>query len=217
MAAIPLSHYEVLGIDRHSSRAEIRMAYVALARDLHPDRLVGADPELRADSARAMQAVNDAWRVLGDPARRIDYDRQLAAASSPASDGSRTGPLVDVDVDVDVDPRDVPLRPPPDLAASLVRSLPWVAILGVLVAIFVFSAFARRSESGPTPVAELLGQCVATATGGTLVPVACDEENDGRVVASVAEVSDCPPGSRPVANGSGHLCLEPADSSGSVR
>lgn len=59
--------YEVLGVPRGASRAEIRRAYLTLARRHHPDR--GGDPA-------AMQAVNAAWAVLGDPARRRAWDAE---------------------------------------------------------------------------------------------------------------------------------------------
>ena len=53
-------------------RREVRQAYVALARQHHPDRAGG--------DADAMRAVNDAWATLRDPARRATYDRDAAAA-----------------------------------------------------------------------------------------------------------------------------------------
>ena len=47
----------------------MRRAYLALARLHHPDRHGG-------DTTR-MQALNQAWAVLGDPGRRAAYDRDL--------------------------------------------------------------------------------------------------------------------------------------------
>jgi hypothetical protein len=62
------THYEVLGVPTAATQAEVRAAYRAKARDHHPD--AGGD-------ASRMQALNAAWNVLGDPARRAAYDRQL--------------------------------------------------------------------------------------------------------------------------------------------
>ena len=62
------SLYAVLGVTPDSDTATIRRAYRALARRHHPD--FGGD-------TRAMVAINDAWHVLRDPARRATYDRQL--------------------------------------------------------------------------------------------------------------------------------------------
>ena len=70
--------YEVLGVPPSAAAAEIRQAYVALAREHHPDRDGG--------DADTMRAVNEAWATLGDPTRRARYDRSLVAeAPAPAA------------------------------------------------------------------------------------------------------------------------------------
>jgi hypothetical protein len=61
-----MSLYEVLGVTPSASAAEVRRAYLELARQHHPD-LDGGD-------ADAMRAVNDAWAILGDPVQRSRYD-----------------------------------------------------------------------------------------------------------------------------------------------
>lgn len=77
------SHYDVLGVDPHASRAEIRQAYRRAVRQLHPDhRPVGVAD---GDQATAqLVAVVDAWRVLGDPDRRALYDEVWQAAARRA-------------------------------------------------------------------------------------------------------------------------------------
>ena len=70
-------HYERLGVRRDASAAELRQAYRRMALDAHPDRRVDGVP------ADVMAAINEAWTVLGNPARRAEYDRTLAAASAP--------------------------------------------------------------------------------------------------------------------------------------
>jgi curved DNA-binding protein CbpA len=63
---------------RHdATAAELRLAYRRLALDAHPDRQVDGAP------ADVMAAINEAWTVLGNPARRAEYDRTLAAGSAP--------------------------------------------------------------------------------------------------------------------------------------
>ncbi|MBW3547158.1 MAG: J domain-containing protein, partial [Actinobacteria bacterium] len=66
------SYYDVLGVSPTASADTIRRAYRGGARELHPDRRTGASPEDSAAAARAMQELNEAWGVLGDPARRSD-------------------------------------------------------------------------------------------------------------------------------------------------
>ena len=62
--------YEVLGVRRNASAAEIRRAYQKLARLLHPDLNPG-DPI----AAERFRAVSRAFEVLSDPQRRAQYDR----------------------------------------------------------------------------------------------------------------------------------------------
>lgn len=60
-------YYAQLGVSSSATAAEIRRAFYAKAKELHPDA-----GEL-GDSA-AFQAVCDAYQVLGDPNRRANYD-----------------------------------------------------------------------------------------------------------------------------------------------
>jgi curved DNA-binding protein CbpA len=71
-----VDYYEVLGITALATFDEVHKAYRALARQYHPDR----NPTPGAGSA--MVAVNEAYSVLSDPARRREYDRERVAAKS---------------------------------------------------------------------------------------------------------------------------------------
>lgn len=67
------SHYKVLMIDPAADRDVISAVYRRLAQRYHPDR--DDSPE----AARRMAEINEAYAVLRDPVRRLEYDRQLAA------------------------------------------------------------------------------------------------------------------------------------------
>jgi curved DNA-binding protein CbpA len=69
----PQDLYQLLGVPREASRAEIALAWRRRARDEHPD----ARPA-DADAPGRFRALAEAWQVLGDPARRAAYDRALA-------------------------------------------------------------------------------------------------------------------------------------------
>jgi DnaJ-class molecular chaperone len=62
-------YYETLGIDPTASERQIKEAYRKLAFKYHPDRT--AD---RPDGAEMMKAVNEAYAVLSNPAKRREYD-----------------------------------------------------------------------------------------------------------------------------------------------
>jgi len=69
------SLYDRLGVAPTSSAAEIRTAYLKLARIHHPDfHTNDAD---RLNNEREMQSINEAWAVLGDPERRRVHDERM--------------------------------------------------------------------------------------------------------------------------------------------
>jgi curved DNA-binding protein len=89
-------YYAVLGVPRTASQAEIKKAFRKLAREHHPDAKPG-------DTAaeRRFKEVNEANEVLGDPAKRKQYDelganwdaisRARAAGAAGAGAGSPFG------------------------------------------------------------------------------------------------------------------------------
>jgi DnaJ-class molecular chaperone len=58
-------YYQILGIDRRATADEIKRAYRRLASQHHPDK--------GGDTAK-FQEVEEAYRVLGDPDSRQEYD-----------------------------------------------------------------------------------------------------------------------------------------------
>jgi curved DNA-binding protein len=60
--------YDVLGVSRTADARELKKAYRALAKKLHPDTSAEPDAEAR------FQEVSAAYDVLGDPERRALYD-----------------------------------------------------------------------------------------------------------------------------------------------
>jgi molecular chaperone DnaJ len=68
MATTERDFYQVLGVERGASDAEIKRAFRKLAQQWHPD--VNAEPEAQ----ERFKEVNEAYQVLGDPERRQRYD-----------------------------------------------------------------------------------------------------------------------------------------------
>lgn len=198
------THYDVLGVSKTASPDVIRRAYYEQARQWHPDKFVGKPTDDARRAEEAMRNVNEAFRVLGDGQRRQQYNREL-------SDGMAGSGRITVDEGVTrIDPR---LLDPEYLTARrrrqeqevstqqtrMMNVIPWVGFLGLLVAIFVFTAYA--TGGGTVQPVELPGPdigvqanaCVRLIEGPSLIEVPCNRINDGRVIGA-AEVpgGQCP-------------------------
>lgn len=62
------NHYQILGVSRNATPADIKRAYRARARASHPDH------HPHPDAARRFVLVRRAYEVLSNPARRRQYD-----------------------------------------------------------------------------------------------------------------------------------------------
>ncbi len=69
-----MDYYQILGVNRTASDAEIKAAYRKLAMQYHPDR--------GGDSKRFSQ-INEAYEVLKDPQRRAQYDNPQPQGFGP--------------------------------------------------------------------------------------------------------------------------------------
>ncbi len=72
--------YDVLGVNENASEAEIREAYRREAMKWHPDR------NKSSKAPERMAEINEAWRVLHDPASRARYDAELESARKPEAE-----------------------------------------------------------------------------------------------------------------------------------
>lgn len=72
-------YYAVLQVDPRAESEVIEAAYRRLSRKYHPD--VSEDPQ----AERRMRELNEAYAVLGDPARRRAYDRRRPAGPGPSA------------------------------------------------------------------------------------------------------------------------------------
>src|SRR5215213_6478734 len=79
-------YYEVLGVQRSASEAEMKASYRKLAMKWHPDRNPGDK-----DCAAHFKEINEAYDVLKDEQKRAAYDRFGHAAFEQGGGGGQHG------------------------------------------------------------------------------------------------------------------------------
>jgi molecular chaperone DnaJ len=170
-------HYDTLGVGSDATSAEIRAAYRALARRHHPDR--------GPVDAGAMAAINEAYRVLGEPARRAVYDAARRGTGSAAVGGvgaTRTVPTATV--------------PPPVLPEA---RYPWKLVIGMFLvgATVVLIGAALYEPKDPGPPDNLLGpgSCVTIEVNRDAREINCTGAAGELVVTVLVGMDErCPAG-----------------------
>ena len=179
------THYDTLGVDPAAPAERIRAAYRDQARRYHPDRVVVGPDD-------AMVAVNEAYRVLSDPARRLEYDRSIRLHGSAAA----APPSRQVDHEhVAVAEQPVPSRLIPAGPARVPwKMMAFAAVAGSALILFA-AAFNDPPSVEPPDGIIRAGSCVQIETNGDAREVACTNTPDDIVVDLLVPTNaTCPAG-----------------------
>ncbi len=77
------NYYDVLGVKKDASDADIKTAYRNLAKQYHPDKFSTASESEKKAAEAKFKDINQAYSVLSDKEKRANYDTY----------GSETGPM----------------------------------------------------------------------------------------------------------------------------
>ena len=78
-------YYEVLGLGKDASEADIKKAYRTMAKKYHPDM------NKEAGAEEKFKEVNEAYAVLSDPDKKSRYDQYGFAGVDPNYGGGAGG------------------------------------------------------------------------------------------------------------------------------
>ena len=79
-------YYEVLGLAKNASDAEVKKAYRRLAMKYHPDRNTG---DKASEAEKSFKEAKEAYEVLSDAQKRAAYDQFGHAGVDPSMGGGR--------------------------------------------------------------------------------------------------------------------------------
>lgn len=76
-----MTFYEILGVSKNASQEEIRNAYKTLVKKYHPDLYQGD----KSFAEKKTQEINEAYDILSDSEKRINYDTEINPSSYSGS------------------------------------------------------------------------------------------------------------------------------------
>ena len=174
--AIKQNHYDVLGVSSHATQSEIRSAYRRRVRQEHPD--VAHD----ANHA-SIAAVNEAWNVLSDPAKRRMFDLSLKNVTASSSSSRTTSSSSEA-------------QPTHESTYCAPARFPWLSMLVLaavgIVAVLILNAFSTPPAPGRPDQLLQPGSCVNIDNTRFAYEVTCSEPHDAEVVQFVAIDRPCP-------------------------
>lgn len=90
-------YYEVLGVDKKASAADIKKAYRKIAIKYHPDRQGDKSDAAKKEAEEKFKEAAEAYSVLSDETKRLQYD-QFGFNGPNMGDGGFGGGFSDFDI-----------------------------------------------------------------------------------------------------------------------
>lgn len=205
------THYACLGAPPTASAEQLQHAYRRAAWDAHPDRHGN-------ESSASMAEINEAWRVLGNPARRRAYDDLLGLTTSSSTAGAAavapTGVAPTGAAPSGVAPVHAAAAAPGRFRWRLLVSMETLAVAAVVGMLLLTTRF--------TPDFTLqTGDCVVLRADLPPAEVACAGRHDAVVERRIPFGRSCPAETLPYRDRTGRVCVVPvpagAPASPSVR
>ena len=197
--------YQILEIPENAKPEEIRAAYLAKARKLHPDNFRNASKRDQARSEELMRELNQAWSTLSNREKRSKYDLKLISEKSD----NRTYTSTNRASYQEWTAESTPKKATPRFAtkeemeltwfAKIVRPIPLALILVGVIVVAVIASLgignnddSNRSVPIVKPTDPVLG-CMNLGTGSQGIRVPCvSGEFDATIYRIVTAGEECP-------------------------
>ena len=209
------SFYQILGVSESATLAQIRSAYLAKARKLHPDNFQNSSDLELAKSEESMRQINQAWSALSNNVRRANYDKKLQNGKEDRTSRNTVSWASSQEWEPKTEPPKQTRRYATEEEmkltwfAKLVKPLPlFLILIGGVVAIVIIASLgignnSDSTRSVPVPTGVPIS-CMDIVPGSRGVEVQCGN-HDAVIWSSVPAGQSCPNGLNQISNGRGGL------------
>ncbi|MBG02069.1 MAG: hypothetical protein CL470_07350 [Acidimicrobiaceae bacterium] len=212
------TYYQILGVSPSAKHKEIRAAYLAKARNLHPDNFQNAPKREQIRSEELMRELNQAWSTLSNKENRSKYDLKISSEKTDNRSYTSTDRASYQEWTPEPTPEKKTLRYATEeemkltWIAKLVRPAPLALILLGVVAVVIIASIGIGSNDDSNrsvPVARPTGQpidCMNLVAGARGERVKCvSGEYDAIIYRIVPAGEECPKDLEEVWKGNGEM------------